>query len=80
MLGRLRMGIQEAIDAYLELAQDVFQEGTRSHILPKFLGALMGKHRFSGEKLAKAVKHLARTKTGRPDTAFFDAQEDQCRV
>lgn len=80
MLGRLRMGIQETIDAYLTLAKDVFQEKPGSLLVPGVLGAMVGRARFSGTKLATAVKRVVKEQTGDENTSFFDSQEGQCRV
>ncbi|CAI7596568.1 unnamed protein product [Penicillium glandicola] len=81
MLGRLRMGVQETIDAYLVLAKKVFQETTQSRLLfPGKIGAAVGISRFSGEKLADAVKHVVKTKIGDQDAPFFEPRNDQCRV
>ncbi|KAL3459275.1 hypothetical protein BJX64DRAFT_291389 [Aspergillus heterothallicus] len=80
MLGRLRMGVQETIDAYLALAKEVFTERTQTLLLPGHVSALVGVHRFSGEKLAIAVKRVVKNQTGREDTPFFNREEDQCRV
>lgn len=80
MLGRLRMGVQETIDAYLRLAKDVFQERPHSVLVPGVIGAMAGLARFSGDKLAAAVKRVVKEKTGNENTSFFDSQEDQCRV
>ncbi|KAJ6030963.1 tetratricopeptide repeat domain-containing protein [Penicillium canescens] len=80
MLGRLRMGIQETIDAYLSLAKDVFQEKPQSLLIPGVLGAMAGRARFSGEKLATAVKRVVEKQTGDENACFFESREDQCRV
>ncbi|KAL2867769.1 uncharacterized protein BJX67DRAFT_77366 [Aspergillus lucknowensis] len=80
MLGRLRMGVQETIDAYLELAKGVFRERTQTLFMPGHVRALVGAHRFSGEKLAAAVKRVVKRETGNEDTPFFNKEEEQCRV
>jgi hypothetical protein len=74
------MGVQETIDAYLLLAKDVFQERPQSLVLPNFVGALVGTARFSGEKLATAVKRIVEAKTRHRDTPFFETRENPCRV
>jgi hypothetical protein len=74
------MGVQETIDAYLSLAKDVFQEKPHSMLVPGVLGAMAGLARFSGDKLAAAVKRIVKKQTGNENTSFFDSQEDQCRV
>jgi hypothetical protein len=80
MLGRLRMGIQETIDAYLQLAARVFKERSSSIKHPKWVGALLGRARFDGEALAQTIKVMVEEKTGSEDTIMFDSRPDACRV
>jgi predicted acylesterase/phospholipase RssA len=80
MLGRLHMGVQECIDEYSALARNIFQEKPLSFLYPKSVAAMLGTSRFSGDKLAEAVKRLVESKTGSRDTMLLDTREDACKV
>ena len=80
MLGRLHMDVQETIDAYISLASDVFQEKTYAAIYPNWMGSVVGKPRFSGEKLAEAIKTIVERVTGSKETSMHDARESACKV
>jgi tetratricopeptide (TPR) repeat protein/predicted acylesterase/phospholipase RssA len=80
MLGRLNMGVQECIDAYCELAWEVFQE-KHSHLpFSKWIGPALGKARFDFEKLEEAVKRMIRTKLGNDQVPMRDDRENACKV
>ncbi len=80
MLGRLRMGVQETIDAYLSLAKNVFHEKAHAAIFSKWMGSVIGKPRFSGKKLAEAIQSIVEKQTGSKDTPMLDTREDACKV
>lgn len=80
MLGRLKMGVQESIDAYLDLAKDVFQEKGIKTKYFKWVGPMLGMPRFRGDTLADAVKHIVAKKTGSTETLMFDKNENACKV
>jgi hypothetical protein len=75
MLGRLRMTIDECINAYLSLSDRVFQK-KRHRVSVK--GQIQG--RFDSEELAQAVKEVI-AKQGLPQDALLkDASETACNV
>jgi hypothetical protein len=75
MLGRLRMTVDECIDAYLSLSDRVFQK-KRHRISVK--GHIQG--RFDSKELEQAVKDVV-TKQGLPQDALLkDASETACKV
>lgn len=82
MLGRLRMGVQETIEAYLNLAKNIFQE--RSRVLPipgaRTLAALLGSSRFSGNALTDEIQKLVQSKTNDKDALLLDNCDNVCRV
>ncbi|KFZ24505.1 hypothetical protein V502_01016 [Pseudogymnoascus sp. VKM F-4520 (FW-2644)] len=82
MLGRLRMGVQEAIDAYLVLAKNVFRESHPfSHVVgARALGALLGNARFSGAALTDAIQKIVESKTNSKETLMLDTRNDACKV
>ncbi|OAQ60207.1 tetratricopeptide repeat domain-containing protein [Pochonia chlamydosporia 170] len=82
MLGRLQMGVQEAIDAYLVLAEKVFRESHPfSRVMgARTLGALLGNARYSGDALTDAIQEIVEGKTDSKDTLLLDTREDACRV
>jgi|SRR5687767_13192888 hypothetical protein len=88
MLGKLRMGVQEAIDAYLKLATDVFRE---TPVIPRWLGArtvnaLIGNARFSGDALTAAIKQIITEQSGTEDglnsedKPLLDEHKNCCKV
>ncbi|KFY89621.1 hypothetical protein V500_05581 [Pseudogymnoascus sp. VKM F-4518 (FW-2643)] len=82
MLGRLRMGVQEAIDAYLVLAKNVFRESHPfSHVVgARTLGALLVNARFSGAALTDAIQKIVESKTNSKETLMLDTRNDACKV
>ena len=75
MLGRLRMSIDESIDAYLSLSDRVFQK-KRHRVTVK--GNIQG--RFDSEELTRAVKEVIKKQGLREDTLLKDAPEAACKV
>jgi hypothetical protein len=75
MLGRLRMNIDECIDAYILLSDRVFQK-KRHRVTGK--GNIQG--RFDSETLAKAVKEVVKGQGLKEDTLLKDVTEAGCKV
>jgi hypothetical protein len=75
MLGRLRMTIDECINAYLSLSDRVFQK-KRHRVSVK--GQIQG--RFDSEELAQAVKEVIIHQGLLEDALLKDASETACKV
>lgn len=75
MLGRLKMSIDECIDAYLALSDRIFQK-KRHHVTIK--GNIQG--RFDSEELAQAVKEVVTRKELQGNALLKDASDDACKV
>jgi hypothetical protein len=75
MLGRLRMSIDECIDAYLLLSDRNFQK-KRHRVTIK--DNIQG--RFDSEELARAVKEATKGQGLQEDALLKDAPEATCRV
>lgn len=75
MLGRLRMSIDESIDAYLSLSDRIFQK-KRHRVTVK--GNIQG--RFDSEELTRAVKEVIKKQGLQEDTLLKDAPETACKV
>jgi hypothetical protein len=75
MLGRLRMSIDECIDAYLSLSDRIFQKKRhRATIKGKIQG------RFDSEELARAVKEVVKAQGLQEDMLLKDTLDDACKV
>jgi hypothetical protein len=75
MLGRLKMSIDECINAYLTLSDRIFQK-KRHRVTVK--GNIQG--RFDSDELARAVKEIA-TKQGLQEEALLkDSPDTTCKV
>lgn len=57
MLGRLRMSVEDCIDAYAKLSGEVFQ---KDHHLPVKLNGQL-RARFNSKALENAIKHIIRS-------------------
>jgi len=75
MLGRLRMSIDESIDAYLSLSDRIFQK-KRHRVTVK--GNIQG--RFDSEELARAVKEIVKKQGLQEDALLKDVPEAACKV
>ena len=75
MLGRLRMSIDDSIDAYLSLSDRIFQK-KRHRVTVK--GNIQG--RFDSEELARAVKEVIKQQGLQEDTLLKDTPEAACKV
>jgi hypothetical protein len=75
MLGRLKMGIDECIAAYMSLSDRVFRK-KRHRVTVK--GNIQG--RFDAEELALAVKEVVRKQGLHEDALLKDSPEAVCKV
>ena len=75
MLGRLRMSIDECIDAYLQLSDRIFQK-KRHRVTVK--GKIQG--RFDSDELERAVKDVIKTQGVPEDALLKDDPETACKV
>jgi hypothetical protein len=75
MLGRLRMSIDECIDAYISLSDRIFQK-KRHRVTVK--GNIQGK--FDSEELARAVREVVTGKGLEEDALLKDASDNVCKV
>jgi hypothetical protein len=75
MLGRLKMTIDDCIDAYLSLSDRVFQK-ERHRVTVK--GNIQG--RFDSEELARAVKEVVKAQKLKEDALLKDDSVDACKV
>jgi len=75
MLGRLRMSINECIDAYLSLSDRVFRK-KRHRVTIK--GEIQG--RFDSDELARAVKEIVKRQGLQEDALLKDAPDASCKV
>jgi predicted metal-dependent RNase len=75
MLGRLRMSIDECIDAYLSLSDRIFQK-KRHRVTIK--GNIQG--RFDSEELARAIKEVVTRKGLQEDALLKDVSGDVCKM
>jgi predicted metal-dependent RNase len=75
MLGRLRMSIDECIDAYLSLSDRIFQK-KRHRVTIK--GNIQG--RFDSEELARAIKEIVTRKGLQEDALLKDVSGDVCKM
>ncbi|KAF2468373.1 FabD/lysophospholipase-like protein [Lindgomyces ingoldianus] len=75
MLGRLKMGIDECISAYLSLSDHVFQK-KRHRVTVK--GKIQG--RFDSDALEGAVKKIMKEQGHQEDVLLKDAPDSVCKV
>ena len=75
MLGRLKMSIDDSIDAYLSLSDRIFQK-KRHRVTVK--GNVQG--RFDSEELTRAVKEVIKKQGLQEDTLLKDAPGAACKV
>jgi hypothetical protein len=75
MLGRLRMSIDECINAHLSLSDRIFQK-KRHRVTIK--GNMQGK--FDGEELARAIKEVVTGKRLQEDALLKDVSDDACKM
>jgi hypothetical protein len=75
MLGRLRMSVDESIEAYLSLSDRIFQK-KRHRVTVK--GKIQG--RFDSEELAVAVKKVIKAQGLDEESLFKDEADIACKV
>jgi hypothetical protein len=75
MLGRLKMSIDECIDAYLQLSDRIFQK-KRHRVTVK--GKIQG--RFDSDELERAVKEVAKGQGLQEDALLKDTADASCKV
>jgi hypothetical protein len=75
MLGRLKMSVDDSIDAYLSLSDRIFQK-KRHRVTVK--GNIQG--RFDSEELTRAVKEVVTAQKLKEDALLKDASDDACKV
>jgi hypothetical protein len=75
MLGRLRMSIDECIDAYLSLSDRIFQKKRHRVTIN---GNIQG--RFDSEELARAIKEVVTRKGLQEDALLKDVSGDACKM
>jgi len=75
MLGRLKMSIDECIDAYLQLSDRIFQK--KRHRLT-IKGKIQG--RFDSEELERAVKEIITKQGLQEDALLKDEPDAACKV
>jgi hypothetical protein len=75
MLGRLKMSIDECIDAYLSLSDRIFQK-KRHRVTVR--GNIQG--RFDSDELARAVQEVIIAQGLPEDTLLKDVSESACKV
>lgn len=75
MLGRLKMSINECIDAYLQLSERVFQK--KRH---RVSGKAKIQGRFDSDELERAVKDVIRKQGLQEDALLKDDQDAACKV
>lgn len=72
MLGRLRMSVSECIEAYINLAKDVF------HVESNYIdaGKMLSGHKFPGGKLEEAVQKIVeKYRCGTSNLMYEDTYE-----
>ncbi|KAF2678494.1 FabD/lysophospholipase-like protein [Lentithecium fluviatile CBS 122367] len=75
MLGRLKMSIDECIDAYLQLSDRIFQKnGHRATVKGKIQG------RFDSDELERAVKEVIKGQRLQEDALLKDSPDASCKV
>ena len=75
MLGRLKMSVNECIEAYLSLSDRVFQK-KRLRITTK--GSTQG--RFDSKEMERAVKEVVTVQGLQEDALLKDTSDDACKV
>lgn len=75
MLGRLRMSIDECIDAYLLLSDRIFQKKRHRVTIG---GNIQG--RFDSEELAQAMKEVVTARELQEDALLKDISDNACKT
>lgn len=75
MLGRLKMSIDECIDAYIQLSDRIFQKKRhRATVKGKIQG------RFDSDELERAVKEVIKGQGLQEDALLKDTPDAPCKV
>ena len=74
MLGRLRMSVNEAIQCYGTISQEVFSQ-------PNFM-PIGGGSKFSAARLERAIKRVVQERTGTEDELLINGQSEgrECKT
>ncbi|KAK4207930.1 acyl transferase/acyl hydrolase/lysophospholipase [Rhypophila decipiens] len=81
LLGRLRMSIEDSIDAYKVLSPKIFKKKWWSDMsLLKVLGSEMNRTWFQGRNLQDAVCSLLSDKGLDPETRLVESEDPHCKV
>jgi len=75
MLGRLEMTVDECIEAYLSLSDEIFQK--KAHRL-NVRGSIQG--RFDSKKLEDAIKEVVRKRKLPENTLLRNKEDVRCKV
>ena len=75
MLGRLKMTVEECINAYADLSDKVFQK--KHHRVNMRVGGIQG--RFDSSELERAVKQIIVSRGLEEDELFYD-KKNTCKV
>ena len=75
MLGRLRMSVDECIEAYISLSDRIFQK-KRHRVTIR--GKIQG--RFDSEELAQAVREVIKGQGFQEGALLKDASDNACKV
>lgn len=76
MLGRLRMTVEECIEAYIQLSSRIFQ---KKHVSPVNIRGKV-KARYSSEELQRAVQDVIRERGYDEDELLKDTTPQACKV
>lgn len=82
MLGRLRMTLDECLEAYTELARTIFKPKRYKYdVFNRARDLLSAKERFNSSKLEHVVKDIIRERTGNENTSLHEPSESSaCKV
>ena len=75
MLGRLKMSVDECIDAYMSLSDKVFQ---KKRLPMTVKGNIQG--RFDSEKLVRVVKEIVAERGLQEDALLKDSPDAVCKM
>ncbi|PVH83911.1 FabD/lysophospholipase-like protein [Cadophora sp. DSE1049] len=81
MLGRLEMGIQEAIDAYLEFSTSIFRPKRKKvALLARVADVLKTTGRFDTENFEKCIKRIVNERLGDENALLIQDGNSTCKV
>lgn len=82
MIGCLKMTLDECEEAYMTMAQEIFQP-KRSRINPlRAVDYIQANERFDSKSMEKIIKNIISQRTGNPNHKLMNRAESQpaCRV